>query len=425
MAEQFDPRYEITPRRGRNAASHRQSSAALDAQHRAMEDIPHRPANIEWFIGQLTPDLASNDAPVVGIYCNLVPAELVFACGAIPVRLDCGNSGMVTAGDEVVPGEICPLAKASLATLLDEAFDLHAISTLVLPACCDAKRKCGELMSDLKPTFMLNMPTEQDAGRFLPASVKEFDRLRRWLTKTLKTRFSRRRLRREIQLSAERTALIRQLGDLHSQTPEAIDVRDVFIIVQSAWSGVATDAWNTEVRKVIAELEAFEPTRRRTRPRVVLTGAPIIWPNFKVLNLLVECGADVIADTTCGGLQCFHEAAVVDERSRRSLLRALAMRDIFATTCPCFISQGRRLARVEELVSDHRADAVVNYGLRLCQLFDIETYRLSTVMKQREVPLATVRTDYSLEDTEQLRVRIEAFLETVWDRMLATQGGAS
>ena len=46
-------------------------------------------------------------------------------------------------------------------------------------------------------------------------------------------------------------------------------------------------------------------------------------------------------------------------------------------------------------------------------------------MKARHIPLATVRTDYSLEDTEQLRVRIEAFLETVWDRMLAAKGEAS
>jgi len=34
-------------------------------------------------------------------------------------------------------------------------------------------------------------------------------------------------------------------------------------------------------------------------------------------------------------------------------------------------------------------------------------------MKERGISFLNVRTDYSLEDTEQLRVRIEAFLETL------------
>jgi benzoyl-CoA reductase/2-hydroxyglutaryl-CoA dehydratase subunit BcrC/BadD/HgdB len=56
---------------------------------------------------------------------------------------------------------------------------------------------------------------------------------------------------------------------------------------------------------------------------------------------------------------------------------------------------------------------VLSYGLRLCQLFDIEAYRLQAVLKERRIPHLNLRTDYSLEDTEQLRVRLEAFLETV------------
>lgn len=43
----------------------------------------------------------------------------------------------------------------------------------------------------------------------------------------------------------------------------------------------------------------------------------------------------------------------------------------------------------------------------------IETYRLEKHLKKNKIPFMNIRTDYSLEDTEQMRVRIEAFIETL------------
>jgi len=185
------------------------------------------------------------------------------------------------------------------------------------------------------------------------------------------------------------------------------------VVIQASFAGVEPEEWLSQAGRVLDELRAFEPERRRLRPRLVLTGAPIIWPNFKPLNIIEECGADVVADTLCTGVQSRFDPVVYDESGRGALLRALALRHVFGSVCPCFISQGRRIARVLDLVEEFRADGVVNYALRLCQLFDMESYRLGRIMKERKIPFANMRTDYSLEDTEQLRVRLEAFLETL------------
>jgi benzoyl-CoA reductase/2-hydroxyglutaryl-CoA dehydratase subunit BcrC/BadD/HgdB len=147
-----------------------------------------------------------------------------------------------------------------------------------------------------------------------------------------------------------------------------------------------------------------------------LTGAPLIWPNFKLLNLVEECAADIVADTLCSGVQGLFDPVVVDEKDWGALMRALASRYVFGSACPCFSSQGTRLSRVMDLVKEYKADGVLHHGLRLCQLFDIETYRVSQVLKAQKIPLINLRTDYSLEDTEQLRVRLEAFLETLGER---------
>ena len=206
---------------------------------------------------------------------------------------------------------------------------------------------------------------------------------------------------------------MRRLQALRAEKPAALSVRDFFVVIQSSFTGADLAPWLAEAKKVLDEVERFEVSRRRLRPRLVLTGAPILWPNFKPLNLIEESGADVVADTLCSGAQSCFDPVVIDERGRKALMRALAQRYVFASPCPCFISQATRLSRVLDLVGELGADGVVSYGLRLCQLFDMEAYRLSRIMRARRIPFLNLRTDYSLEDTEQLRVRLEAFLETV------------
>ena len=78
---------------------------------------------------------------------------------------------------------------------------------------------------------------------------------------------------------------------------------------------------------------------------------------------------------------------VYDERGRTGLLRALGARYVFSSLCPCFISQATRMSRVLDLVEEFKADGVLNYGLRLCQLFDMEAYRLQRVLKSKRIPL--------------------------------------
>ena len=417
--EQFDPRYGLRPYQARNPRLRKRSRFVAGQQRELQQALSRRPGNIGWFEQVL--DGAPlrerpSGVPLIGYFCNMVPVELICALGARPVRLGCGNPVLVQSGEEVLAGDICPLAKASFGDMMDGEGAAALCDAIVLPASCDAKRKLAEVVGDYRPTFVLNLPAEQDAHRYGKAAAAEVHRLADFLCEILGRKLSVRRLRDAIELGRRRTALVRELQAVRAAKPAAMSVRDVFVIVQASFAGADLAEWLTEAGRVLEEARGFEPDRRRLRPRLVLTGAPIIWPNFKPLNLIEECGADVVADTLCTGAHSAYDAVAYDESGRRALMRALAQRYIFASLCPCFISQGNRISQVLDLVEEFRADGVINYGLRLCQLFDMESYRLSRVMKERKIPFANMRTDYSLEDTEQLRVRLEAFLETIGEQ---------
>jgi len=414
-SEQFDERYRLPPHRADDPAARKRARFVVDEQRRLQAEIKNRPENMAFFEGLLADpgDAESGGGPLVGYFCNMIPVELVRAFGARPVRLGCGNPALVAPGEEVFSGEICPLAKASFASFADESGPAARCDLLLVPTSCDAKKKLGEVLADFKPTFMLNLPPEQDSARYGKAAAAELERCADFLTDHLGARLSARRLLEEIEMSRRRALLVRRLQAARAAKPAALSIRDAFVVFQAAFTAGEPERWLAEAAKVLEHVERFEVARRRMRPRLVLTGAPIIWPNFKPLNLIEESGADVVADTLCSGAQSLFDPVVYEEKSRGALLRALAQRYVFGSACPCFISQGTRLSRVLDLAEEFEADGVLNYSLRLCQLFDMEAYRLSRIMKTRKIPFMIMRTDYSLEDTEQLRTRLEAFLETL------------
>lgn len=411
--DQFDDRYRIDPKFPPDPAARKRSKFVISRQKEASYLIRIRPSNIDYFESILEEPPQRGNIPLIGFFCNMIPVELLMAFGARAIRLGCGNAALVQSGEEVLSGDICPLAKASFAQFMDESHIASQCDCLVIPTSCDAKKKMGEVLSDIKPVFMLNLPVEQDYSRYAKIAVAEIERLTAFLQNTLRAKFDKNKLLKAIETTNRRSALVREMMKYRGEHPAAMSVRDLFTIIQASTKTDDFEQWLAQARVALDELKSFKPDRARIRPRIVLTGAPVIWPNFKVLNIIEECGADVVADTLCTGVQSVFDPVVVEEKSISGLFRSLAQRYMFASPCPCFVSQGTRISRILDLVSELRADGVVHYGLRLCQLFDMETYRLSRVLKANKIPFMNLTTDYSLEDTEQIRVRLEAFLETL------------
>jgi benzoyl-CoA reductase/2-hydroxyglutaryl-CoA dehydratase subunit BcrC/BadD/HgdB len=66
---------------------------------------------------------------------------------------------------------------------------------------------------------------------------------------------------------------------------------------------------------------------------------------------------------------------------------------------------------VKRLARDFKVDGVVQYVLQYCHTYNVEAMRVDAALKEAKVPSLKIVTDYSEEDSGQLRTRIEAFLE--------------
>jgi benzoyl-CoA reductase/2-hydroxyglutaryl-CoA dehydratase subunit BcrC/BadD/HgdB len=172
--------------------------------------------------------------------------------------------------------------------------------------------------------------------------------------------------------------------------------------------------WTTQAWALVDELKAAASRAPAPDDRflpVVLTGAPMIWPNWKLANVVEDAGATMVADTLCSGTQRLFDPVQVDEWTLDGMQRALALRYFSASICPCFADSSDRIDRILELATDFKARGIISHNLRLCQLFDMESARVRQVLRHRGVPLLAIQTDYGQEDVEQVKTRVEAFLE--------------
>ena len=125
-----------------------------------LEESPYLPRGMGYFINIMrkvfaddgkdhafpsTPFQNDEHKKVIGTYCMMVPEELIYAAGAIPVRLSGGSNEAAGIGGELVPRDTCPVVKASVGfTSLDLISLYQRCDVVIIPTTCDAKRKMGE-----------------------------------------------------------------------------------------------------------------------------------------------------------------------------------------------------------------------------------------------------------------------------------------
>ena len=75
------------------------------------------------------------------------------------------------------------------------------------------------------------------------------------------------------------------------------------------------------------------------------------------------------------------------------------------------------------MVKDHQVQGVIYHVLRGCLIYDYEYQVMEEELGKLEIPIIRVESDYNEEDVEQLRIRIEAFIELIKLRDYAKRKG--
>jgi len=82
--------------------------------------------------------------------------------------------------------------------------------------------------------------------------------------------------------------------------------------------------------------------------------------------------------------------------------------------CACFTPNQERLDNILALAQELKVDGVIHYALNFCQPYAMEAFKVGRALEAAGIPMLSLETDYSLEDVEQLKTRVEAFVEMLF-----------
>jgi benzoyl-CoA reductase/2-hydroxyglutaryl-CoA dehydratase subunit BcrC/BadD/HgdB len=97
----------------------------------------------------------------------------------------------------------------------------------------------------------------------------------------------------------------------------------------------------------------------------------------------------------------------------QAMMNAVTDRSLLPVVCPVFIHSDDRIDRILELCEQCAVDGLVYHITRLCAPFDFEDKKVAAVAAKKGIPILKLETEYGEEDAEQLRTRVEAFLEVL------------
>ena len=331
--------------------------------------------------------------PLIGTYCVMVPQELIYAAGAQPVKLCSGSYTAFSIGDEKVPRDACPLVKAVEGFQSIGTMPVYSECRMfAVPVTCDCKKKIAGMLASQRNTAVLHVPVnkeDEDIEQYVSESMRMTGR-------------AAYELSRFISLKKQMPYLLR---GTHSMA------------MMNAAAYMNAGIWSDQVRNLNEALEKRvrnkETFTKRQLPRVLITGSPIIFPNIKIPLLIEEMGGFVAADETCMGERGMSDPVVPVDDSFDGLIRSLAVRAIRPCSCPTFADNKQRIFRIRQMIRDYKIEGVIYHVLRGCLVYDFEYRKIEEDLGRLGIPVIRLETDYNEEDIEQLRIRIEAFIEMI------------
>ncbi len=347
----------------------------------------------------------------IGFYCLYSPTEIAVAAGAIPLPLCGTRNDPIAAAEEILPRNLCPLIKSSFGFAVTDTCPFFRFSDIIVgDTTCDGKKKMFELLSRYKTTHVLQLPQNQDPATALPFWRAELERFRRIIEDRTGVIIDDARLRAAIQLMNRERAARKALMDVNRLKPAPLPGSRLLEVLFKV--GFLADKEKGIALMKQAALEATKGTLHADDPkgsgrkRILLTGVPVGLGSDKVVKIIEQSGADVVALENCSG---YKQAFAVDED--KDPMDALA-EQYLATPCSVMSPNTGRFDLLAEMIRGFSADGVVDLTWQACHTYNIEAFSVDAFIRETfGMPTLHLETDYAESDTEQLRVRIEAYLE--------------
>ncbi len=352
---------------------------------------------------------------IIGTFCVFVPEELTLAANCIQVGLCAGAEAGKEQAEKILPRNTCPLIKSFVGFKLARLCPfIESCDLVVGETTCDGKKKTYEVFSQYVPMYVMEVPNCKQENDY-KLWLSEVWQYKSRLEKLTGTKISTENLKKAIKIVNDKRRVLQRLNSLRAAIPTPISGRDVLLVNQISFYDDPL-RFTKKINELCDELEEKvnikEGIVSENTPRLLVSGCPMAVPNWKLPYVIEASGAVVVCEESCIGTR--NTRNLVDESCNTldEMVEAIAARYL-KIDCACFTPNNDRLDHIISLAKELEVDGVIHYNLLFCHPYAHESIKVEKRLQQEGIPVLSIETDYGMEDIEQLKTRVQAFIERI------------
>lgn len=399
----------------------------LETLNRIYKENKHL-TQLRWFLEtalqRFNKDYLNSRSPRVIVLGDDIPSEILYTVCDDPFYVLGGSLGTAHWADELTPRDTDPFSRSSLGWLLNPEFDLTENALIVTAVSSDSRRKLiSVLQNNGRKVAALDIPPAQ-SGNAVHYYKEQLTALAETIGRHTCKHFTGGNLKRAVK----RTGLARRARQrfLAAVLSSGNIISDEAVLLANQCMRFADDLdeWCGHIDALGEEIEqlcrryAFP---KKDKPNVMILGSPVVFPNYKVPQLITSAGMNItaIADSLSLG-------ASVALPKMKAFVTTDSLLQQIAKTHLKMISSGARVnneglyAYFMHLVRHLHPDGIVCHILKGQIEYDFELPRIEKAAEELDIPVFRLETDYQYQDMEQLRIRMEAFGEMLTQRKIVS-----
>lgn len=351
---------------------------------------------------------------VIATQCAYIPEEVVWAAGALPVRMT-GDSGQMELEDanSYLYVNTCSYCRTCFQLALEGKWEF--LDGYMSSATCDGARRLADVWEKYIDTPVINVlgVPRKKRSMDLELYLSEIRDMKEDLEEHLAVEITEESLWEAIRLFNRTRELLREIYELRKADCPPIWGYEIMEVL-NAGLRMPKDRYNALLEKLLDELMS---SNRHVdgEVRLMVSGSPLNSSDF--FRALEQHGGVVVTDDLCMGTQFWWKPV---DTSIADPMEALATHYLNDFTCARMVPCGDRFEEVLGLIKEWRVDGVVSEIMPYCVLYAHDQPMLRSRLEEEGIPLLELEVEYGTGFTGQIMTRAQAFVE-----MLSARKGKS
>ena len=333
-----------------------------------------------------------------------------------------GSHTMTAWSDELVPRDTDPVSRSILGSIFAPEGARFAGSLFIIPVSSDSMRKIAYLLKEEgRRIVTLDVPPDHADPRSIAMWEKQLIRMMEAIAAHTRRRISHRKIRNAVRCISLARCQLREFlrEENRPDVRHAITGSGKLLIQNSYYFADDLDNWRKQLQILRQETgglrgdahKTAEPKRAGDRPRILLTGSPIYFPNYKIPFLIEDAGLSIRSFMDLSTIRQEELMSAKSLRTTAQAVHALAASSLAHDASAAYTCNDALRAAIYREIRSGQIDGIIFHILKGQIEYDFEMTRMEEMFEYYDIPVFRLETDYQDHDIEQLRIRLEAFRE--------------